>query len=175
MTQLTALVVSLLIVRISAPSLGGQVVQAGELRGLALAQLLVRNTSPDATGCGVRTADVELSVARPLSDAGIKVIPPEGRDDRAVLVVAEVLVLRSIFASMSKDFCVAFVRVSVVASVSGRLSYQPSDSKTGTLALLYEQLGTASGPSRDLGQLLNSVVRESVDRFATKVRLANQK
>jgi hypothetical protein len=142
---------------------GLQARSSDPLQGLEAVKIVIEKPLPDAGPCNVQREALQLSAWRPLQDGKV-------RADRTVPTYVQV----NVTVLESGGMCVAFIGVSVRTPAVATVSYRMSD-PVAIEALLFEEGRLLTGPPSDFGQRVNASVREYVDRFVTKVKLANQR
>jgi hypothetical protein len=145
---------------VAAPQLSQS--ERNSLQGLKVVQVIVEGLDSEAVQCNLDVEGLKLAAARPLVDAGISV----GADEK-VYVYVLVSPLK-----LSGSLCVASVNVSARVLVNATLPHATAK-PVAVEAVLWEHGGSLSGPASDFGQRVRTDVRDFVDRFATKVKLAN--
>jgi hypothetical protein len=132
----------------------------------------------EARLCALSSDELRLSAARPLLDGGIEVLPQE------IPALAEPVVVVSIAALRLGSSCAVFAETQVLAG--GRIKFghqvtftpdlnEPPEVALRHAVLIFQSGKIFSGPGADFGSRINTFVREQVDQFVTRVKLANQK
>jgi hypothetical protein len=165
--SLVGCVVALFVLMGAAPLHARQLNEERALSGIRAVYILVEDLHPDAEACGIRMADLQLSVARPLVDAGIRI---DG-------VLSPVIYLRVNAMLTSGGLCVASIGVEARATALAKLSHQTANPfpETSVFAALWDEGELLTGAPNNFGQRVNDKVRRFVDHFATKVKIANQR
>ena len=156
---------SLLMALVSSGSVGAIQISDTErdsLRGIREVKIVVESLDADAEQCNISKEALELAAARPLVDAGIAVKP-----ELPLYVYVRVTVL----AMSDGSGCAANVEVSARTPADAKLPHTAEPVRVRVL--LWEGSAIFTGPRYNFGQRINASVREKVDNFATKVKLAN--
>jgi hypothetical protein len=148
-----------------AATLSGQTTSQFEdaLKGLTALKVVVEDPGPDGPKCNVYREALELAAARPLLDGKLRVDP----DAKAWMYVALAVI-------DDGTGCAAAVTVSArTVAMATFMPHRPT-AQTTVEVLLWDTGKVMSGTKPRFGERVATAVRELVDRFVTKVNLANQ-
>jgi hypothetical protein len=136
--------------------------ERASLRGFKTTKVVVEKLTFDAQACNITGKDLELAATQPLVDAGIGV-EKRADPDVWIYVQASVLIIR--------EGCIASVDVSAHTIANAKLMH--TQGPVRVQVRLWSQGRMFTGPASTFGERVKSKVREMVDQFATKVKLAN--
>jgi len=134
------------------------------LKGLNTLGLVVEELSTQAVACGLSRDALETAVAKPLTDAGLRVTRNDDEDTY--------LYVNVISATMSSGACVSRYDAFLNTHTTARLSYRETPVLV-EISLLHKG-GIAGGAPAAHGQAVTQGLQEFVGSFATRIRDANR-
>jgi hypothetical protein len=144
------------------------------LQGITAVTIKVQDLSGDATRCGITSDAIRSATARPLVDAGLRVLDPRvDKADNVPWVSVQVSVL-----APTPGLCIANLNLDLLEEMAGALPHRQTQSEMKVIdAPLTAQLlsdGTfAAGLTADFAQRIQDSVRSLAQTVATKIKRAN--
>jgi hypothetical protein len=135
-----------------------------ELKGLTRVGVVVEDLGSQAAGCNLNQSSIETSVAKVISDAGLRVARNSDEDTYVYVAIMT--------TSLPTGLCVSRYDVSLFTHTTATLSYQASPSLL-QVSLLHKGGLSGGGPSAHAAAVLQGV-KQYVEGFTAQIRDANK-
>jgi hypothetical protein len=135
-----------------------------ELKGITVVGVEVEGLGSQAVACGLSHDTIQAAVSKVLRDNGLKVI---GNTDSDIYLYVNVNTV-----SLSTGLCVSRYDAFLYTHVSARLPHQ--DRPVLVQVSLLHEGGLAGGGATGHAENVVRSVKQYVEQFATRIRLANQ-
>jgi hypothetical protein len=135
-----------------------------EFKGLARLSVVVEDMGAQAAACGLKSEPIEAAVKKSLTDAGLKVVANSDEDTYLYVNVNT--------SKVMAGFCVTRYDVALFTHTVAKLPYGSTPALV-QVSLLRDG-GMVGGDAKANGEAVLKGVRESVDRFAQRIRETNK-